>query len=101
MDTARTRATRQLQKENQLLTRVANIFTRGAKKLRSLVKDAQRAHNPFSEFNYPGKIRIDQHSSLTAAMEAQSKKEKLVMTVNSIREKPSPNTLQSSKKLNT
>jgi hypothetical protein len=75
-----------------------NIFTRGAKKLKSLVKDARRAHNPFSEFNYPGKIRIDQHSSLTAAMDAQSKKEKLVMTVNSIRENLSLNTLQSSKK---
>jgi len=75
-----------------------NIFTRGAKKLKSLVKDARKAHNPFSEFNYPGKIRIDQHSSLTVAMDAQSKKENLVMTVNSIRENLSLNTLQSSKK---
>lgn len=46
-----------------------------------------------------GKIRIDKHSSLTAAMDAQSKKEKLVMTVNSIRENLSLNTLQSSKKI--
>ncbi len=62
-----------------------NIFTRGIKKLTSLIKDGLRAHNPFSEFDRPEKIRIDKHSALTAAIDAQ-KKENLAMSVTSIRE---------------
>ena len=68
-----------------------NIFTRGIKKLRSLIKDVGRAHDPFSEFNYPDKIRIDKHSAITATIDAHSKKEKLAITVNSIRDKLSHN----------
>ena len=74
-----------------------NIFTRGIKKLRSLIKDVGRAHDPFSEFNYPDKIRIDKHSNITATIDKYSKKENLAMSVNSIRENLSHNTSHPSK----
>ncbi len=63
-----------------------NIFTRGIKKLRSLIKDVGRAHDPFSEFNYPDKIRIDKHSTITTTIDQHSKKENLARSVSSIRE---------------
>ena len=69
-----------------------NIFARGLKKLTSLIKDVGRAHDPFSEFNYPDKIRIDKHSNITAKIDKRSKKENLAMSVSSIRENLSHNT---------
>jgi len=74
-----------------------NIFARGLKKLTSLIKDVGRAHDPFSEFNYPDKIRIDKHSNITATIDKHSKKENLAMSVSSIRENLSHNTPHPSK----
>jgi hypothetical protein len=58
-----------------------NIFEKGVKLFTSVLKDMRRAHNPFSEYNAPSKIKIKKHSDLTKSIEAQSKKKHLISSV--------------------
>ena len=62
-----------------------NIFAKGVKLFTSILKDMGRAHNPFSEYATPGKIKIEKHSDLTKAMEAQAKKEHLISSVSTVK----------------
>ncbi|MBN8511685.1 MAG: hypothetical protein J0L79_01455 [Rickettsiales bacterium] len=62
-----------------------NIFEKSIKIFKSLIKDVGRAHDPFSEYNAPGKIKTEKHSELTKAMDKTSKHKHLIPSVVSIK----------------
>ena len=72
----------EIAKTEKAVSAPTNIFAKGLKTIMSIVKDAGRAHNPFSEYNTPAKVRIEKHSSLTKAIA----NEELMSSVSSIRE---------------